>query len=640
VNEQPIVVDIALAAAASNGSHVPDGNGFTTVASNATPASPTGDGVLGNYDLAFTVTTPFTFAGGGLIIRVLPVGTYANDMECSAGLVHYLADDPADFFVGRFATDGDGEYPWQFEDAQHIGGFRLSIAGSDCGDGDLDGSEECDDGNVFDGDCCSSSCEYDAPGSSCTDNNPCTDDACNGAGVCLHTNNTAPCDDDLFCTGSDTCAGGTCSMHAGDPCAGGLECNNTCNEAFDECQASFGTPCTDDGNQCTTDTCDGSGTCVHATRTGSCDDGVFCNGADTCSAGACTQHAGNPCAGGAECATVCDETDDVCADPPGTPCDDGLFCNGDDTCLGGSCSAHDGDPCAGGAECNATCVEASDSCVAPPGTPCTSDDNPCTDDECNGSGTCLHPDNTAPCDDGVFCNGADTCAAGACTEHAGDPCAGGAECATVCNETSDVCADPAGTPCADDGDLCSTEACDGAGSCQHAFVPALACERPIAPRAALISMQSGTTGQLAWVWRKGAATTKAAFGDPTQTTAYALCIYERESDILSLALTSEVRSGGTCGRKPCWKETPTGFEYSRKLPKRAQDKIKMKAGKKAGKTSILVRRSGEGLTLPSLPLRPKARVTVQLRSSEGACWGADYSTATRNDAAHFKATSD
>jgi hypothetical protein len=573
----------------SNGSHVPDGNGFTTIVQNATPASPIGDNVLGNYDLAFTASTPFTFAGGGLIIRVLPVGSYASDMNCSEGLVHYLANDPSNFFVGRFLTDANGEHPWQYEDAQHVGGFRVSIAGSDCGDGDLDGSEECDDGNVFDGDCCSSTCEFDAAGASCTDNNPCTDDACNGAGVCAHMNNTAPCDDDLFCTGADTCAGGTCSVHAGDPCAGGPECSS-CNEAFDECRASVGTPCTDDGDPCTTDTCDGSGSCVHAAHSGACDDGVFCNGTDTCSAGACTQHAGDPCAGGAECATVCDETNDVCADPAGTPCAD--------------------------------------------------DGNQCTDEACDGAGSCAHVPNQDACDDGLFCNGADTCAGGTCG-HAGNPCAGGGECADACDETTDSCLEPAGTPCADDGDLCSSEACDGAGSCRHSFVPAFSCEKPLAPRAALLSMQSGGTQQLAWMWRKGPATTKAAFGDPTRTTAYALCIYEQETDIFSLALGSEVRSGGTCGRRPCWKATPTGFEYVYKRPRRGgQDKVKMKAGKKAGKTSILVRRSGEGVTLPSLPLPPNARVTVQLRSSEGACWGAEYSSATRNDATRFKATSD
>ena len=40
-------------------------------------------------------------------------------------------------------------------------------------------------------------------------------------------------------------------------------------------------------------------------------------------------------------------------------CDDGLFCNGADTCNGTGCAAtlHAGDPCTGGADCNATCNE-------------------------------------------------------------------------------------------------------------------------------------------------------------------------------------------------------------------------------------------------------------------------------------------
>ena len=39
------------------------------------------------------------------------------------------------------------------------------------------------------------------------------------------------------------------------------------------------------------------------------------------------------------------------------------------------------------------------------------------------------------CDDGVFCNGADTCQDGACGTHAGDPCASN----ETCNETTDEC---------------------------------------------------------------------------------------------------------------------------------------------------------------------------------------------------------
>jgi hypothetical protein len=41
------------------------------------------------------------------------------------------------------------------------------------------------------------------------------------------------------------------------------------------------------------------------------------------------------------------------------------------------------------------------------------------------------------CDDGLFCNGADTCAAGDCSEHAGDPCPPD----TTCDETTDQCLD-------------------------------------------------------------------------------------------------------------------------------------------------------------------------------------------------------
>src|SRR5207245_3600351 len=43
-----------------------------------------------------------------------------------------------------------------------------------CGNGILDRGEQCDDGNNVDGDCCSSSCRFEAAGSACDDGNPCT----------------------------------------------------------------------------------------------------------------------------------------------------------------------------------------------------------------------------------------------------------------------------------------------------------------------------------------------------------------------------------------------------------------------------------------------------------------------------------
>lgn len=330
-------------------------------------------------------------------------------------------------------------------------------------------------------------------GTSCSsDGNVCTTDQCNGSGACAHTNNSASCNDGLACNGADTCSGGTCSVHAGDPCVGGSECNNACNPDG-SCHNPAGTSCSDDGNVCTTDQCDGNGTCSHIPNTASCNDGLYCNGTDTCSGGTCG-HTGNPCNGGPECNNVCNETADNCAVTAGTsctddgnictndecngsgacahpnntaPCNDGVFCNGSaDTCSGGSCSAHAGDPCTMGSECANACDELADSCFDMEETPCTDDGNVCTNDQCDGGGLCVHPNNTDPCNDSLFCNGTDTCSDGSCG-HSGDPCSGGSECANLCNESADNCFNPSTTTCTDDGNVCTDDTCDGSGACAH-----------------------------------------------------------------------------------------------------------------------------------------------------------------------------
>lgn len=98
------------------------------------------------------------------------------------------------------------------------------------------------------------------------DQNVCTTDRCDGAGSCVFVENAASgtsCDDGLFCNGTDTCDGsGTCE-HSGDPCVGGAECNQICNEAQDNCFDPAGAPCSDDGLVCTADACNGSGSCAH-----------------------------------------------------------------------------------------------------------------------------------------------------------------------------------------------------------------------------------------------------------------------------------------------------------------------------------------------------------------------------------------
>ena len=91
-------------------------------------------------------------------------------------------------------------------------------------------------------------------------------------------------------------------------------------------------------------------------------------------------------------------------------CDDGAFCNGAETCAAGFCAAA-ADACA--VTPTWTCDEAGDVCVPE----CTVD---------------------ADCNDGAFCNGAEVCNAGTCGPGS-DPCPG-----QSCDESVNVCTDTNG----------------------------------------------------------------------------------------------------------------------------------------------------------------------------------------------------
>jgi hypothetical protein len=292
----------------------------------------------------------------------------------------------------------------------------------------------------------------------CDDSDPCTLDECDEDLLeCTHPSAPAgtPCDDDTFCNGADSCdAGGGCTEHVGDPCSGGQECANLCDEAHASCFVESGVPCADDGMFCTgTELCDGDGNCVGT---------------------------GDPCPGpdnDADCYESCNEEIDGCSAPDAeeSPCDDGLFCNGFDQCFNGECATHYGDPCTLGGECEQTCVEDGDLCRTPAGTPCTDDEDPCTDDVCNGFGSCAHPYNDAPCDDDDGCTSNDHCSEGVCTgasscgngsheEICGEACDTGGD-TTVCDDdcTFPACGDEhvngaIGEEC-DDGNLSSNDGC-------------------------------------------------------------------------------------------------------------------------------------------------------------------------------------
>src|SRR5947208_1688132 len=283
-------------------------------------------------------------------------------------------------------------------------------ADSNCGNGTIDAGEDCDQGasNGTAGSCCSAACRFVTSGT-----------------ICRAAANE--CDVAESCTGSSaTCPGDTVKA--------------------------AGTACTDDGNPCTTDLCDGTSV-------------------------TCTHPAGNA---GAECRAVAGE------------------CDVAETCTGTSTTC----------PTNAFKVN---------GTACTDDGNVCTRDICNGtSATCTHPAGNAgtvcraaagPCDAAETCTGTsttcpadaflssstvcraavDVCdAAESCTgssatcpadaiKAAGTVCraaAGECDLAESCTGTSTACPTDvfkaSGTTSTDDGHVCTTDVCSGAGAtCTH-----------------------------------------------------------------------------------------------------------------------------------------------------------------------------
>src|SRR5690606_3718229 len=152
--------------------------------------------------------------------------------------------------------------------------------------------------------------------------------------------------------------------------------------------------CDEDANDCAANDPDGS----------TCDDGSFCNGADTCAAGACTTHAGDPCPGpngDGNCSESCDDAAGSCtaADPDGSACTDGLVCTGSDACNSGVCTGNPSqNPCnAGMFDADCDCTEA-----------CTEDPLSAGGFSCSGSNpigiSCGLPTGVA-----AICNGAGVC---------------------------------------------------------------------------------------------------------------------------------------------------------------------------------------------------------------------------------------
>jgi cysteine-rich repeat protein len=233
-----------------------------------------------------------------------------------------------------------------------------------------------------------------------------------------------------------------------------------------------------------------------------------------------------------------------------------------------------------------------------------------------------------------------------CTPICGDGMIVGSEACDDGNTLPGDCCSPScepqvGSPCPDDGNPCSSDVCDGSGVCSHPSEPDPSCLLPTLSAKGSVKIRSApdpVADQVQFKWKKGPVVPKSAFGTPATGTAYTLCVYDDATVAPRLVFAGQARVGGMCEGKACWRERPSGWKY--KAPDGAPQGIThvtVSEGLVPGRASVAVKAKGT-LALAPLPLVPQ--VVAELRMSEGACFGARFSTATESDGDSFGAKSD
>ncbi len=193
-------------------------------------------------------------------------------------------------------------------------------------------------------------------------------DLCNGvwecqSGVCTETELAVECPVPDQCHDAAICDSetGQCS---GQPKKDGTDCDDgdECTLS-DECSAGIckpgGEELCDDGNACTTDSCDPVAGCGHVPNSLPCEDGSKCTDGDVCSEGICKPGTPKVCDDGNECTEDTCDPAAGCAFPvvvDGQPCGQGMS----GKCVGGQCQS---------GACSSIGFDGKDDCIALPSFP-------------------------------------------------------------------------------------------------------------------------------------------------------------------------------------------------------------------------------------------------------------------------------
>ena len=446
--------------------------------------------------------------------------THEGLSACDAGL-------PAEESCNGLDDDCDGA----LDEPLEVGGNYINLCDDDneCTIDTCQGEPGCsyealDEGECKDGDSCTVG-DHCVGGTcigapiQCDDDNPCTDDSCDGLGGCLFDPNLATCDDGEACTVGDKCSDSICAgtlvpcdcqvdedcaaLEDGDLCNGTLICDNQqlpfqCVIGPDtavECPAPEGTEAL-----CLTASCDpitAACSLVPANEGLPCEDGDDCTWGETCQTGECAGakplncNDGNPCTDDScEPGIGCSHTDNI------QPCEDGDSCTTSDVCAGGVCvggeaglACDDGNPCTAdscenGVGCNHLAVAG----ICDDGNPCTdgdhcqdgdceytgatlcADDNPCTADSCDPAIGCVFVLHDGACNDDSLCTTGDHCHLGECIASGQLACNDGNDCSDdSCDPQVGCVFTPNQADCDDQnacttGDHCENNVCTFSGA--------------------------------------------------------------------------------------------------------------------------------------------------------------------------------
>jgi hypothetical protein len=206
----------------------------------------------------------------------------------------------------------------------------------------------------------------------------------------------------------------------------------------------------------------------------------------------------------------------------------------------------------------------------------------------------------------------------ATVDATGTPTSNATETSTVDATPTATLSEPTFTPTP--SPVISSDACQP--------LPRSNCQQP--RRASEISLRAAAP-RVRWEWFGTLPTTAAGLGDPVSgATGYHLCIYDTPAGLPHLAFSATVPPGGTCGARPCWKQTRKRLAYTNNAA--TPDGIRhltLSAGGSRKAASIIVNGRGPNLRLPASGdgslLRAALQVIVQLQRSDAAdCWEARF----------------